>query len=92
MPVFYIKGYKLDIDKISANKEQNPNIIHSIVNMLMRESYMYIGSGEDDSDGVVMVVVLAQGNTKKELDNLPMPKFNTTGGEEFLTAGVWRSW
>lgn len=82
----------MDMDKISATKEQDPNVIHSIVTMLMRESYMYIGNGEDASDGIVMVVVLAQGRNKKELEDLPMPKFDTTGGEEFLTAGVWRNW
>ena len=92
MPAFYIKGYKVDIDKISANTKQNPDSIRSIVDLLMRESYMYIGSGEASSDGAVMVVVLAQGRAKEELENLPMPKFDTTGGEEFLTAGVWRYW
>lgn len=82
----------MDIDKIRANQERNPGSIHSIVDILRRETYMYIGTGEDASEGPVMVVVLAQGDIKGELENMPMPQFNTTGGEEFLTAGVWRDW
>ena len=40
---------------------------------------MYIGGGEDSEGNIELVVVLAEGDTKAELEDLPKPEFELRG-------------
>ena len=91
----YIKGYKVDPDKVRAihgTREQDPNNIDFllIVEIFPRDSYLYIAAGQDLNGNYSLVVVLADGNNKSELEELPMPEFDLRGAGEIMTAGVWK--
>ena len=87
----------VDLDKIKAcfgTDERDPDDtrFYNIGEFLPRDSYLYIGGGEDSEGNISFVVVLAEGESEAELRAMTMPKFDLKGVEEILTAGVWRKW
>lgn len=93
----YIKGYKLDLDKVKAlfgTDERDPDNtrFYHFGDFLDRDSYLYKGGGEDPEGRIVFVVVLAEGESKAELEAMAMPEFDMRGLEKILTEGVWMRW
>ena len=90
----YIKGYKVDLDKVTEHfgtKDHDPHNTRflAIVQIFPRTSYMYIGGGEDLKGNIDLVVVLDEADTRAELEGRPMPDFDLRGADEIMTEGVW---
>ncbi len=99
----YIKGYKLDNEKIRQKVPKGPddtgpnwhfNWYHAILGCIPRSAYIEIGLGREPSGRHVTVIVLDRGNDKVELekepvqtDDIMIQKF----AKEILTPGVWLS-
>jgi hypothetical protein len=96
--MLYIKGYKVNLDKITrlygVTSEEDPDNTRflDIVRIFPRESYKYIGGGFESDGRLEFVVVLDEGNDKATLENSPMPEFDQKGTGEILTAGVWKKY
>lgn len=91
----FIKGYKVDLLKVTKRfgvREDDPHNLRflSITRLFPQDSYKYIGTGEEADGRVELIVVLAEGDDKAQLEKSPMPSFNQKGAGEILTAGVWR--
>jgi hypothetical protein len=96
MPVKYIKGYKVDLKKLTerfgAPKDDPHNMIFlSVVELFPRGAYKYVGGGFEEDGSLSLVMVLDDGDDKAKLENSPMPEFNQMGLEATLTAGVWKN-
>ena len=94
MSADYIKGYKLDRDKLTRRFGNDPDDplcmrFHDMVRIFPRECYRYIGAGRQLDGRFCLVIVLVDGNDKAKLESTPMPDFDHRGFGQFLTAGVW---
>ncbi|KAF8351480.1 hypothetical protein F5887DRAFT_937727, partial [Amanita rubescens] len=66
-----------------------------IIDFIPRTSYKYIGAGIEDDDNVCLVIVMADGWDKEELEKMDMPFCEKTlaqATKSVLTPGVWLSW
>jgi hypothetical protein len=84
MPANYIKGYKIDKDKLKTcfgTPEDDPYNLqfHGLVRLFPRESYKYLGAGRQLDGMLCLVLVLDDGNNKAKLENSAMPEFNQRG-------------
>jgi hypothetical protein len=80
LPGDYIKGYKLDRDKLRSRLGSDPDDplsmrFHDIVRIFPRGPYKYIGSGRQLDGTFCLVIVLVDGNDKAKVESTPMPDF-----------------
>jgi hypothetical protein len=99
----YIKGYKLDDEKICQRVLREADDIgpnwqfnwyHAILECIPRSAYIEIGLGREPSGEHVTVIVLDRGYDKKKLEQEPVhteDKMFQKMAENILTPGVWPS-
>ena len=87
----FIKGYKVDLDKITRNygtREDDPDNSRFLpIWKIFPHPYLYIGGGMENDD-IYVVVVLAEGLTREELEEQPIVAL----GEPYTTVftpGIW---
>ena len=88
---FYIKGYKLDRDKISKfppwpNDPNNTRFLDLWKEF--PEPFLYLENGLEPDGEINLVVVLADGYNKEEVEKTPIVELSEPYTEVF-TAGVW---
>ncbi|KAM6502770.1 hypothetical protein JOM56_002747 [Amanita muscaria] len=99
----FLKGFKIDRAKLeekfgyhpTTEDPQNMRYDKRIIGLLPRTSYKYIGAGLEEDDDVCLVVVMADGRDKEELEKMDMPfceKMLAQAAKSVLTPGVWPSW
>ena len=91
-PEIFIKGYKVDRDKLKeryGTREDDPNNtrLWSIWQKFPHE-YLYFSGGMDERGGIQLVVVLADGLDKEELKRQPMITLEAPYTNVF-TPGIW---
>jgi hypothetical protein len=90
--LFFIKGYKIDYDKIEkmyGNPKNDPeNIRFMTIWKLFPLPYKYIESGDEPSGRIALVVVLADGYDREKLEELDMPPLSGAYDKVF-TPGIW---
>jgi hypothetical protein len=98
----FLKGFKVDRGKLEklgyypTNEDpQNTRYYKRIIDLLPRTSYKYIGAGFEEDGDMCLVVVMADGSDKEELQKMDMPfceKMLAQAAKSVLTSGVWPSW
>ena len=95
----YLKGYKLDNEKIRSVFPRQPR--HSdddyvwgyyepIIDSIPRDAYNTLLSGRDSDGKPVLVFVLALGYDREELEDITVtPDGFPKGSLEVLTLGIW---
>ncbi|SRR6266702_3701465 len=74
-PELFIKGYKIDHDKIRSlrHRKDDPQNVRFL--SLWRKfplPFLYLATGKEPGDHVSLVVVLADGYDREALDRVPM--------------------
>lgn len=98
MPLF-LKGYKLDMSKISHTFDiQPPDIpqdwVISIINCIPRDAYEYIGNGYEKDGKLNVMIVMAAGRDEKELMKTPVTPSDKTLADvarRICTPAIWPS-
>ena len=97
----FVKGYIVDLDKIAEERdrstdEKDPHDsghVYALMAYIGRlEAYKYTAFVEDDSGHLRMVIVLLEGEDRKELQDMPMPLGDPKlleAAKCMLTPGVW---
>ena len=88
---FYIKGYKVDRDKFSKfptrpNDPENARFLE--LWKKFPEPFLYLENGLEPDGEINLVIVLADGYNKEEVENVPIVELSEPYTEVF-TAGVW---
>ena len=83
------------LDKVTARygtEEHDPHNTRflDIVEIFPRDSYPFIGGGEDSEGKISLAGVLDEGGDKAELESRPMAEFDMRGAGEILIAGNYR--
>lgn len=100
MSILFIKGYKVDLDKIEklygyAKTAEDPNnmrFVDATMDFVPRTAYKYTALGEESDGDICLVMVLADGYNKEELERTPMPPPGdrlAQAAKYTLTPGVW---
>jgi hypothetical protein len=90
--LFFIKGYKIDyakLEKTYGNREDDPENIRFMA--IWKEfplPFKYIESGQEPGGHIALVVVLADGYDREELEGFDMPPLSATY-EKVFTPGIW---
>lgn len=91
--VFYIKGYKVDRDKLLNNFPTRPDDPQNLRMMWLWEKFptefLYLGSGKEPGGNISLVVVLAGGYDKEKLEQEPMVDLSHEPYSKVFTPGIW---
>lgn len=98
MPLF-LKGYKLDMSKISQTFNIQPpdfpqDWVISIINCIPRDAYEYIGNGYEKDGKLNVMIVMAAGRDEKELMKTPVTPSDKTLADvarRVCTPAIWPS-
>ncbi|KAF8523320.1 hypothetical protein BU17DRAFT_86042 [Hysterangium stoloniferum] len=99
---FYIKGYKLDPDKIRQTFSKKPDLPEAtsdiywyqpIIDYIPETAYRYVGCGLEPDGHYNLVLVLDDGNDEAALKqtNVDLPESLPKQVLQVLTTGVWES-
>ena len=99
---FYIKGYKLDPEKIRQTFSRKPDLpeetcdiywYQPIVDYIPGDAYRYVGSGIEPDGHHNLVLVLDDGNDEVALKktDVDLPESLPKQVLQVLTPGVWES-
>ena len=100
--ILYIKGYKLDRQKIRTvfkRKDGEPEEsydfkwIKPIINTIPETAYSYVGNGLEPDGHLNLVLVLEDGYDEAALkaSDVQIPETLPQGSLKVLTAGIWLS-
>jgi hypothetical protein len=88
----YIKGYKIDRHKLINNFPSMPGDPENTRYMWLWQkfpvSFLYLASGKEPGDEISLVVVLADGYDKEEVEQKPMVELSDPYTKVF-TPGLW---
>ncbi|KAN0141904.1 hypothetical protein V8E53_000366 [Lactarius tabidus] len=91
-PAFYIKGYKVDRDKLLNNFTPRPKDPQNVRMMWLWKKFptefLYLGSGRESGGKTSLVIVLAEGYDKEKLEQEPMVDLSEPYTKVF-TSGIW---
>jgi hypothetical protein len=100
-PQIFFKGFKIDRKKLeklgyypTPEDPNNTRYYKRVIGLIPRNSYKYIGAAIDPDEGACLVVVMADGKDKHELQKMEMPfleEMLAKASVSVLTAGVWLS-
>ena len=95
----YLKGYKIDKEKIRSEfprqpRHSNDNYVlgyyKPILNNIPRDAYDYLLSGREPDGKSVLVLVLALGYDREELEGITVSSDGFPKGSfAVLTPGIW---
>lgn len=90
---FYIKGYKIDFDKLLNNFPTRPDDPQNLRMMWLWEKfpteYLYVGSGKEPGGKHSLVIVLAEGSDKEKLEQESMVDLSHEPYSKVFTPGIW---
>jgi len=90
----FIKGYKIDIDKITqryGTREDDPDNSRFLsIWKAFPHPFLDLGGGLEN-DHLCVVVVLAEGLTREELEETPIVTLEEPY-TDFFTPGIWIRW
>jgi hypothetical protein len=88
----FIKGYKVDHDKLrnryGSRKSDPENARFLSIWQKFPHPFLYLANGEEPEGHVSLVLVLAEGHNKEELEQTPIPVISEPYTTVF-TAGIW---
>jgi hypothetical protein len=91
----FVKGYKIDRDKLNQHFGSRPDDPDNKRFLSIWEKFphpfLYVGGGEDPEGHIDIVVVLADGTNKEELEKTPIPALSEPYTSIF-TPGIWVSY
>ena len=98
MPLF-LKGYKLDMLKISQTFNIQPpdfpqDWVISIINCILRDAYKYIRNGYKTDGKLNIMIMMAAGRDEKELMKTPVTTSDKTLADvacRICTPAIWPS-
>ena len=94
-PEVFIKGYKVDRDKLKeryGTREYDPNNSRFwSIWQKFPHKYLYFATGMDERRDLHLVVVLADGLNKEELEQQPIVTLEAPYTNVF-TPGIWVRW
>ena len=89
---FFIKGYKIDyakLEKTYGKREDDPeNTRFMTIWKHFPLDYKYIEAGDEPGGHIALVVVLADGYDREELEGLDLPPLSGAY-EKVFTPGIW---
>ncbi|KAF8806197.1 hypothetical protein BYT27DRAFT_7168552 [Phlegmacium glaucopus] len=96
MPLF-LKGYKLDLSKISQTFNVQPpdrpdDWVISIIECIPRDAYKHIGNGYETNDKINVMIVIEDGRDEKELMKSSVISSDKTLadiGRKICTLAIW---
>ena len=98
--IFYIKGYKLDRQKIRATFKREDNEpekiydfawVRPIIDSIPETAYKYVGNGLEPDGHLNLVLVIEDGYDEAALkaSEVQRPEMLPVGSLKVLTPGVW---
>ena len=93
-PEFYIKGYKVEHDKLPNDFNTWPaylqaeNLRTIWLWTKISTEFLYVASGKEPGGKASLVIVLAEGYNKEELEQVPMVDLSEPHTKVF-TPGIW---
>ena len=89
----YIKGYKIDREKLLNNFTPRPEDPQNTRMMLLwREfltEFLYLARGKEPDGRFSLVIVLAEGHDKEKLEQEPMVDLTHEPYSKIFTPGIW---
>ena len=89
---FYIKGYKVDREKLLNNFTPLPDDLQNVRYMCLWQKFptefLYLASGKEPEGRISLVVVLADGYDKEKLEQVPIVDLREPYTKIF-TPGIW---
>ena len=88
----YIKGYKVDRDKLKAkygSREDDPeNVRFLSIWQKFPLHFKYLGNGRESDGSIALVLVLEDGYDRESLEQAVIPPL-TTPYTKVFTPGIW---
>jgi hypothetical protein len=90
---FYLKGYKIDREKLPNNFPTRPddpkNVRFRSLWQQFPTEFLYLANGKEPEGGICLVFVLADGYNKEKLEQEPVVDLTYDPYTEAFTPGIW---